>query len=254
MSIGRAGASATLLIDKRVLVAGGNNGAEDLSTAEIYYPFGQIFDPTTTNLSAARSGHAAVLLPWNGERVDRGRQLERRRAQLERSVPVADFPRPVFVRHGRVRGHWRIGRAAHWIDCWPGGSRWLCVRGRWIDANGQHVAATGAEGYRFATIKTDKDDTRRVSSLALRDQAGEPNSEVTLLFQEDPAVHDDYILKVPTDGQGNIDFSGWAQSSTTLNVRFYLTAFDSVSRAQTTFTDEQDCFTVTFAVERFMGQ
>ncbi len=27
----------------------------------------------------------------------------------------------------------------------------------------------------------------------------QPNEEVTLLFQEDPAVHDDYVLKVQAD-------------------------------------------------------
>ena len=47
-----------------MLVAGGHDGTQDLATAEIYYPFAGTWEPTTPR-SAARSGHAAVLLPWN---------------------------------------------------------------------------------------------------------------------------------------------------------------------------------------------
>ena len=55
----RTGASATTLIDGRVLIAGGNNGSADLRSAEIFEPSSQIFEATTTPLSFARSGHAA---------------------------------------------------------------------------------------------------------------------------------------------------------------------------------------------------
>ena len=67
MATPRAGASATLLIDNRVLVAGGNDGTvHDLASAELYYPATQEFFPVDTQLSVARSGHTAVLLPHNG--------------------------------------------------------------------------------------------------------------------------------------------------------------------------------------------
>ena len=58
MSVARAGASATLLIDNRVLVAGGHDGTQDLATAEIYYPFAGTWEPTTDHAQRRR---AAVM-------------------------------------------------------------------------------------------------------------------------------------------------------------------------------------------------
>jgi hypothetical protein len=52
----------------------------------------------------------------------------------------------------------------------------------------------------------------------------EANEEVTLLFQEDPAVHDDYVLKVQADSAGNISWDQWAPERHDFGVRFYLTA------------------------------
>ena len=50
---------------------------------------------------------------------------------------------------------------------------------------------------------------------------------MTLRFQEDPAVHDDYVLKVNADANGNIYWNQWAPEHHDLNVRFYLTATGS---------------------------
>ena len=65
----------------------------------------------------------------------------------------------------------------------------------------------------------------------------QPNEIVTLLFQEDPAVHEDYVLQVQADNNGDIYWDQWAPEEHDLGVRFYLMASDSRSRAQTTFTD-----------------
>src|SRR4030095_10827230 len=58
---------------------------------------------------------------------------------------------------------------------------------------------------------------------------------------EDPAVHDDYILHVAADANGNISWNQWAPDWHDLNVRFYLLAkqvtLQGERRAQTTFTD-----------------
>jgi hypothetical protein len=64
---------------------------------------------------------------------------------------------------------------------------------------------------------------------------------VRLLFQEDPAVHDDYVLTVTADGQGNIYHDQWAPEEHDLNVRFYLLALGQNSHrtAQITFTDSR---------------
>jgi Transmembrane protein 131-like N-terminal/Galactose oxidase, central domain len=66
MSAGRAGASATMLNDGRILFAGGISGAAatgytSIGSAEIYDPVQNKFT-ATGNLITARAGHSAVLL------------------------------------------------------------------------------------------------------------------------------------------------------------------------------------------------
>ena len=100
--------------------------------------------------------------------------------------------------------------------------------------------------YRFATIKTDKDDYAPGALAVITGSGWQPGEEVTLLFQEDPAVHDDYVLKVNADTAGNIYWDQWAPELHDLYVRFYLTASGAQSRAQTTFTDG-GTLTITFA-------
>ena len=66
---------------------------------------------------------------------------------------------------------------------------------------------------------------------------------MTLIFQEDPAVHEDYSFAVEADALGNIEWDRWAPEAHDLGVRFYLTAQGSQSRAQTTFTDAKATLT-----------
>jgi hypothetical protein len=97
--------------------------------------------------------------------------------------------------------------------------------------------AADAEVYRFATIKTDTDDYAPGQLAEISGSGWQPGEKVTLVFQEDPAVHDDYVLKVTADSSGNLYWNQWAPESHDLGVRFYLTATGSTSRAQVTFTD-----------------
>ncbi len=66
---------------------------------------------------------------------------------------------------------------------------------------------------------------------------------MTLIFQEDPAVHEDYSFAVEADALGNIEWDHWSPEDHDLGVRFYLTAQGSQSRAQTTFTDAKATLT-----------
>src|SRR5258706_6922602 len=62
MTVARSGHTATLLSDRRVLVAGGRGAAnQDLNSAEIYDPATDRW-MTTGNLNEARASHSAVLL------------------------------------------------------------------------------------------------------------------------------------------------------------------------------------------------
>ena len=229
MSTARAGLTATTLLDGQVLVAGGNDGTNDLASAEIYNASSQTFFPATTALSVARSGHAAVLLPHNGGVLIAGGSSDDIVQHATDLFLPPIFPDPysygmgMFVTTGDLVEA-RVGAAA-------GGAG---VDGYAVAAGG---VAASAELYRFATVRTDKDDYAPGEPALITGTGWLPNSTVTLLFQEDPAVHEDYAIKVGTDGDGNFSKADWAPERHDAGVRFYLTVSDARSLAQTTFTD-----------------
>src|SRR6185369_15611645 len=65
LSSGRSGHSATTRLDDKVFVMGGNDGSQDLASAEIYDPSANSWTAVPSNAAAARSGHAAFFLPNN---------------------------------------------------------------------------------------------------------------------------------------------------------------------------------------------
>ena len=73
MNTRRAGATATLLPNGKVLIAGGNDGpGKSLASAEIYDPLTNTFSPTG-NLNTPR-GHAIAILLKTGKVLDRRRE------------------------------------------------------------------------------------------------------------------------------------------------------------------------------------
>ena len=225
----RAGASATRLIDGRVLVVGGHNGTTDLSSAEIYHPATQTFSLLDTGLSVARSGHAAVLLPNNNSvLIAGGRSNGVPQTAADLFLP-AEFPDPYSYGTGTFAATAAMSAARAGAVSGPGHAEGLAF-----------VAGGGSqsqEQYRFATIRTDKDDYAPGERAVISGTGWQPGEDVTLVFQEDPAVHDDYVLTVTADAAGDIYWDQWAPEWHDLGVRFYLMAHDSRSRAQTTFTD-----------------
>jgi hypothetical protein len=225
----RTGASATTLIDGRVLVVGGNDGNADLGTAELFYPLTQAFSAVPTQLGTPRAGHVALLLPHNnGVLIAGGTSAGQVVATADLFLP-AIFPDPFSYGVGEFTGTGSMAAA-----------RSRAIGGAAASEGVAFVVGGGsgnAEHYHFATIKTDKDDYAPGERAVITGTGWQPGEEVTLLFQEDPAVHDDYVLTVVADGTGTIYWDQWAPEQHDLNVRFYLTARDSRSRAQTTFTD-----------------
>ena len=138
--------------------------AQDLASAEIYHPWSQSFEAVDTKLSVAaerpRGGSAAV----EQQRADRRRH--RRTASRRRLSDLflpAEFPDPYLVRDGAVRADRsmaapRVGAA--------GGPH---VEGYAFAMGG---GAADAEVYRFATIKTDKDDYAPGEMAIITGQAG----------------------------------------------------------------------------------
>ena len=233
----RTGASATTLIDGRVLVVGGSNGSGDLATAEIFEPVGQTFTLVDTTLSVPRSGHTATLLPHNnGVLVSGGyTTVVSDGTATSVSVTTTDVFVPAIFTDPYT---WGMGSFIQSDEMQQPRSR--AVGGPAGDAGYAFAAGGGpndAEAYRYATIATDKDDYAPGQQAIITGSGWQPLEEVTLLFQEDPAVHPDYTLTVTANANGDIYWDQWAPEEHDLSVRFYLTAQDSRSRAQTTFTD-----------------
>ena len=157
MAVARTGASATTLIDGRVLVAGGHDGAQDLASAEIYSPFDDTFLPVETAMSVARAGHAAVLLPHNNSVLIAGGTNAGTAVTTTDLFLPAMFPDPYSWGMGTF-GPTDPEELARMTMVQP---RSLAVAGPWGD-DGYAFAMGGGSGdgevYRFATIKTDKDD------------------------------------------------------------------------------------------------
>jgi hypothetical protein len=239
MNVARASASATTLIDGRVVIIGGTDGTNDLRSAEIFDPSLQSFTTTSTQLSVPVHGHSAVLLPHNGSvLVAGGTSNGVAQAGADLFLP-AIFPDPFS---------WGVGQFAQAAAM--NAARSSAIGGATAAEGYSVVTGSGSnsvERYRFATIKTDKDDYPPGQRALITGSGWEPNEEVTLLFQEDPAVHEDYVLTVRADGDGNISHDQWAPEAHDANVRFYLMATGQQSgrRAQMTFTDSVDDVTIT---------
>ena len=76
--------------------------------------------------------------------------------------------------------------------------------------------AANAEVYRFATIRTDKDDYAPGELALITGTGWQPGETVRLRFQEDPAVHDDYVIDVVADAQGNLRLGCSGRRSSTI--------------------------------------
>jgi hypothetical protein len=88
MSTPRSGHTGTLLPGGRVLVAGGDTGGQETTTAELYDPLTDTWLPTG-GLSAARAHHTAIALPGGGVLVLGGYAQNGFVRDIERYDPAA---------------------------------------------------------------------------------------------------------------------------------------------------------------------
>ena len=183
-------------------MAGGSNGTTELASAEIYDRYSQSFSRPRRD-ERGRQGHTACCCPITAECSSRAALERRGRPSVDLFLPAV-FPDPFSYGEGELP---RPGDDRGAVERWRPTRRRLRVR-----CGG---GAADAEVYRFATIKTDKDDYAPGELAMITGSGWQPNEEVTLFFQEDPAVHDDYVLKVDADGDGNIYWTSGHRSGTT---------------------------------------
>ncbi len=180
-------------------------------------------------MSVPRRGHAAILLPDNASvLVGGGTSNGVAQSAVDLFLP-AEFPDPFSYGVGQFAPTGAMSAARTAGVTTPTGIEGYAI----ADGGG----ASNAEVYRFATIRTDKDDYAPGELALITGTGWQPNETVRLTFQEDPAVHDDYVIDVVADPQGNLRWDQWAPEYHDLGVRFYLMASGGVSKAQTTFTD-----------------
>src|SRR6185295_6726921 len=158
-----------------VLVAGGSDGANDLSSVEIFDSASGTFFPTGA-MQIARSGHVAVLLPNNNQVLIAG--------GMSAAAPVAS---------AELYADWRDGfsMAPNQMSTVRAGAIAGGLRGAdvaWVAGGG---AATG-EYFGYATVKTDREDYWPGEPVTVTGAGWHPGETVTLVISEDADTHFDF--------------------------------------------------------------
>ena len=268
MLVTRQNHAATLLNDGRVVIAGGSNGTNPLASAEIYDPVSNsisalpamsapraglsattllkgkvllagggsastdIFDPATGTMSAARSGHLALLLPNNNTVLMVGGSDS---AVAEIFVSWTN----AFAAFGSMPAA-RTGAA--------GGASGMTGIASVAGGQVSGAASNSVDAVHFPMVKTDKEDYQPGDHVLLTGSGFAPGEHIHVDLTEDPHTHDDLHPEITADANGsfsNVDI--YLVEEHDLNIRFYLSATGATSglTAGKTFTDAKDSTSTT---------
>ena len=223
MTSPRVGATATSTYDG-VAVIGGNNGQNDLGTAEIFSQWTNTF--TVVSGGTPRSYHFAVLLPKNGGILATGGTGG---AKVDLLEPWANNKAGAFI------------AASDSLDNQDGGFASPASLGSLLAAGGMGSFANSAEFYWFPTISTDKSDYAPGTPVLMTGAGFQPSEMVDLHLHlwVDQSTEDAPDATVDADTLGNLSYSGYAPNTTDIGARYHLTAVGRGSgyQAQTIFTD-----------------
>jgi hypothetical protein len=223
MTAARVGATATSTYDG-VAVIGGNNGQNDLGTAEIFSQWTNTF--TVVSGGTPRSYHFAMMLPENGSILAMGGTGGTKVDLLE---PWANNKTGSFV------------SATDSLFNQDGGFASPLVLGSVLAGGGMGSLANSAELYWFPTISTDKPDYAPGTPVQMSGTGFQPSEMVDLHLHlwVDQSTEDAPDATVDADALGNLSYSGYAPNTTDIGARYHLTAVGRSSgyQAQTIFTD-----------------
>ena len=234
MSTQRSGHSATVMLDGRVLIVGGNNGSADLASAEIFDPVTGTIAAVASSLTTPRQGHLAFLLPNNNTVLIVG--------GTSAGAPLASAE--VFTPWlGTFAATGSLSTARSFSAGSPMKQDGLLVVAGGQDASA--VAVANKDLYGFATVKTDQADYPPGTTVNITGSGWQPGETVTLTLVESPLLDTHGPYTTVADANGSISDSSFITDAHDFGIRFFLTATGTVSQTQTTFTDANDNTTTT---------
>ncbi len=223
MSFPRMGATATTTYDG-VAIIGGNNGKNDLGTAEIFSQWTNTFEVVTGGVP--RSDHFAALLPNNGSILAMGGTGGTAVDLLE---PWANSTAGAFF---------AVSPSLLNLD---GGFASPAGPGSLLAAGGTGANASAAEFYSFPTISTDRAEYPPGTPVVMTGAGFQPSEQVALHMHEwvQQTTEDDPDATATTDLFGSFTYNGYAPTSKDVGARYHLTAvgLSSGYQAQTIFGD-----------------
>src|SRR6266498_3228580 len=242
LSTARYSHSATTLMDGRVAVIGGtgsaNNATVDLASAEVFDPAKGTFSDAGANLTTARQGHQAFLLPNNNSvLVVGGTSNGQLAATSELFVPQVSTADGSWSYSIALTGASVTARTAGSGSALQQDGLLLVAGGN--DTSGNALAT--AELYAFPVVKTDASDYAPGTTVTVTGSGFKPGETVNITLVESPLIDAPPAMSAVADGNGNFVNTQFSPDVYDLNVRFYLTAVGSQSGlvAENTFTDSQ---------------
>ena len=224
MSSARVYATATTSYDG-VAVIGGNNGQNDLGTAEIFSQWTNKFRVVTGG--TPRSHHFAVLLPKNGSILAMGGTGG---VKVDLLQPWMNSTAGAFLAAPDSLVNQDGGFGA------PGGLGLL------LAAGGAGKNATSAELYSFPTVSTQNAEYAPGTKVEMSGTGFKPYETIDLHIHEwvNQSTEDDPDATVTADALGNFSYDGYSPDQGDIGARYHLTAVGESSgyQAQMIFGDE----------------
>jgi Galactose oxidase, central domain len=231
--------TATAALDGSIVAIGGTDGQNDLASIAVLAPGAGVFALSGAQLTTARQGHLAFLLPHNGNILVVGG------TSSGAAISSAELYTP-WTGATSVTGAMASARSGatgsplfQMVLTAPVGIDGALIVAGGLDASSPPLTLPSAEVYGFATVTTDKADYAPGDTVNISGSGWQPGEVVQMSLVEVPDLDGDspIPLSATADANGNFSNITFPINIADLNIRFTLTAVGGASQAQTTFTD-----------------